>query len=176
VLPWSAKDTGRSVVSLSFADEKDKNFSIVSLNLNTNASQSLEVVLDEDSDVTFLVHGKNPVHLSGFYHNDNPGGIYFEFLLYCMVTHEFYPPSDLYDDDEDIDSDEVGDDELEGLDSDDSVDEDIDAETMDKVRAMVDQKNKRKALQNGEEANKKPKTNAPQQPQQNKSTPNKPQQ
>eukprot|EP00026_Physarum_polycephalum_P012433 Phypoly_transcript_12741.p1 GENE.Phypoly_transcript_12741~~Phypoly_transcript_12741.p1 ORF type:complete len:353 (+),score=95.75 Phypoly_transcript_12741:79-1059(+) len=160
VLPFSAKDTGRSVVTLTFADEKDKTFSIVSLDL-AHASQTLKVVLDEESDVTFSVHGKNPVHLSGYYTNENPEDIY-------------------GDGDSEIDSDEVGDDELEGLDSDDSVDEDIDEATMAKVVAMQNQQ-KRKALSNGEESNKKPKTNTPQQqqqnkPNQNKATPNKPQQ
>jgi hypothetical protein len=77
VLPVSAKDTGRSIVCISFADAADKTFSLVSLNLNSNASQSLDVNLDEGSEVTFSVHGKNPVHLSGYYiPSEGPEGNY----------------------------------------------------------------------------------------------------
>jgi len=166
VLPASAKDNGRGVVSVSFADEKDKNFSIVSLKLDTHDSQSLDVVLDEGSEVTFTVSGKNSVHLSGYYVAENTD-------------------DGLYDDD-DIDSDEVGDDdELEGGSDSDDVDEGVDAATMAKVQSLIEDK-KRKAQQNGAESNKKAKAE-PQQPKKeskptpskatpSKATPSKPQQ
>jgi FK506-binding nuclear protein len=150
VLPASAKDTGRSVVSITFVDEPSKTLSIVSLKLDSNDSQSLEVVLDEDSEVKFTVSGKNPVHLSGYYVPNQEG------------------PEGFYDDEDDeIDSDEVGDE----IDDDESEEE----EASPQILAALEKK--RKAAQNGAEANKKVKSeNAPQQPKKEASTPNKPQQ
>jgi len=160
VLPASAKDTGRSVVSITFADEKEKTISIVSLKLDSNDCQAIDVELDEESEITFTVSGKNPVHLSGYYSpGDEPEGFY-------------------DDDDEEIDSDEVSGDEMGAEDSDeDDVDDDVDPETMKKVQSYLAD-NKRKAqLQNGGAPGaKKPKTDAPQQQQQQKATPSKPQQ
>lgn len=54
-------------MSITFVDEPSKTFSIVSLKLDSNDSQSLEIVLDEGSEVKFSVSGKNSVHLSGYY-------------------------------------------------------------------------------------------------------------
>jgi len=159
VLPIAAKDQGRSVVTLAFEEDKEKAFSIVSLSLTQNASQPLDVVLDEDTDVTFTVHGKNPVHLSGYYVNENQEGMY---------------------DDDEVDSDEFG--EEMGIDSEDEsegddVDEEVDPVTMGKFKQFLDG-NKRKAeqLQNGGEAKKAKAETAqqPKKPQQN--TPSKPEQ
>ena len=176
VLPASAKDTGRSVVSLTFADE-NKTFSIVSLKLDHNESQSIDVIIDEGSQVKFSVSGKNSVHLSGYYVPDeNPEG---NPLLLSLKIIKINTLLGIYDDDDEIDSDEVGDDDEMGMeDSDDDVDADIDSATRAKVEALMAKKRKA-APQNGAEANKKPKADAPQQQQpkkENKPTPTKPQQ
>jgi len=154
VLPATAKDTGRSVVTLSFSEEPEKTFSVVSLKLDSHESQTLDLLLDEESVVKFNVSGKNPVHLSGYYVPGSDDG------------------EDFYDDE--VDSDEVGDEDgLGGLDEEDDVsdDDEMDQATLKRVQAaLAQQQNKRKAPENGAEPAKKPKQEQQhqQQPQKNK--------
>jgi len=160
VLPASAKDVGRSVVSLSTSAEPDKSFAIVSLRLDSHESQTLEVFIDRGTSIKLSLGGpsKNHVHLSG---------------------HFIVPDSGEFDSD---DEDEAmyggramaaGDDNSDGEELDEfSSDEDVSTESIKKLAAQVEAGKKRKALENGggEDA-KKPKVAGNQQKQQ---TPNKP--
>jgi len=122
------------VISISFEDEPEKSFAICSLNLNSRDSQSLSVVLDEQSSVKFTLTGKNSVHLSGYYQPDNGGG----------------EEGGFYGGDDEVESD---------FDEEEDVDE-VDNETLQKANAAIAAQldKKRKAAQNGgAEQNKKPK-------------------
>lgn len=69
VLPETAKDKLRTVVSVKGGDLETP-FAIASLTLGTIESQPMQVYLDQDVEVTFINHGKNPVHLIGRYHEE----------------------------------------------------------------------------------------------------------
>jgi len=67
VLPASAKDTGRTVVNVSFPDSEEKSyFAIASVRLDHSDTQSLDLLFDADRPVSFTSIGKNPVHLIGY--------------------------------------------------------------------------------------------------------------
>jgi len=146
VLPHTAKDNGRTVVSLTFKEEEEgeaeKAFAIASLSLERNDSQGLNIVIDENSTVSFTVHGKNPVHLSGYYVPDESG------------EEGFYG-------DEEIDSDEL--------------DSENDEEEEEKLNASIQAQlaaKRKQTVQNGSDAKKakvdveQPKKQQPQQKEQ----------
>jgi FK506-binding nuclear protein len=150
VLPATAKDAGRSVVSIQFSDEdeesetKEKAIAIASLRLDNQDSQALEVIVDEGATITLTVSGKNPVHLSGYYVPDENGD-----------------DEGLYDDE--VDSDEFGSEE-EGEEEEESEDEEA---VQQAIKSQLAAKRKQVA-QNGGDA-KKAKVEAgaaPQQPKQ----------
>jgi len=153
VLPASAKDNGRSVVSVKFNEEEEKEsekaFSLVSLSLDKHDSQSIHVIIDEGSSVSFSVSGKNPVHLSGYYAPDQG------------------PEDGFYGDEEG--SDEEIDSELE--DSDDDEDDQETARAQAAIHAQLAAKRKQ-VVQNGGDA-KKAKVESAEQPkkQQQQQTP-----
>jgi len=157
VLPASAKDTGRSVVSLSTSAEPEKSFAIVSLRLDSHESQTLEVFIDRGTAIKLSLGGnsKNHVHLSG---------------------HFVIPGPDEFDSD---DAEAMfgghamgAGDDSEGEEFDESSDEDMSPETVKKMAAELSGGKKRKAIENGgSEDAKKPKVAGNQQKQQ---TPNKP--
>jgi len=156
VIPASGSDkSSRSVVSIKFEEDEDdkskeKAIAIASLRLDTHDSQSLDVVVDEGSTVTFTVTGKNPVHLSGYYVPDNSDD----------------DNEGLYGDDgsdEEIDSDEIG--------SEDDMDELDDSADEEKINAALAQLKRKQGAQNGGSDAKKAKVEkaeAPQQPKQEK--------
>jgi len=157
VLPASAKDTTRSVVTIKFAEDdgkESKSFAIASLKLESHDSQALDIIVDEGQTVTFTVTGKNAVHLSGAFVPDSGASS---------------DDEGLYDDE--IDSDELGSDEDMG--SEDDVD-DVDEETLAKAQAALAAQKRKQPAQNGGDA-KKAKVEAPQQPKQEKK-PQQPQQ
>jgi len=69
VLPETAKDKTRTVVSVKGGDLQTP-FAIASLTLGGTECQPLQVYLDQEVEVTFINHGKNPVHLIGRYHEE----------------------------------------------------------------------------------------------------------
>lgn len=163
VLPASAKSTDRSVVSVSFDEEEDKKtFSLVSLKLGHNESQLLNTRIDEESKVTFTVSGHNSVHLSGYY---------------VPSAEDEMGPGMFDDDDEDIDSDEAGD-EFEMEDEDSELSDDSKGAAAKVTAALKAQQEKRKGApgQPNGEATKKAKTDAPAAQQQKQGGQAKPQQ
>jgi len=149
VLPAAAKEQGRGVVSIKFKEEddksKEKSFAIASLRLDAQDSQALDVVIDEGSTVIFTLSGKNNVHLSGYYVPDSA------------------PEDNFYgDDDDEIDSDELG------SEGEDDEDDDLNEEEIEKANAAIAAQlaaKRKQAAQNGGEA-KKAKVEAPQKQQQ----------
>jgi len=143
VLPASAKDKERTVVSVKIDEEgaDNKSFAVASLKLDSAESQQIDLVFDSDEKISFTVSGKNPVHLSGYLIPPSQEGSEFDY------------PSD---DDEEIDEDELisEDEDGEGDEDDESADED-------ELRAkLLEAAGKRKAggaQENGAPAQKKAK-------------------
>ena len=69
VLPASASDKGRSVITVKVDEEgaDNRSFAIAALKLEVTDSQSLDLVFDAGETITFTVSGKNSVHLSGYH-------------------------------------------------------------------------------------------------------------
>jgi len=69
VLAANSKDKERTVVSAKVEaeeGEKAQSFAIASLRLESHESQTLDLLFDATTPVTFSVTGKNPVHLTGY--------------------------------------------------------------------------------------------------------------
>lgn len=155
VLPASATDKSRTVVQCKV---EDKTFALGSLKLDLHENVHLDVIMEEDKEVTFTVSGKNPVQILGYYMDNG-------------LPDEF---------DEDIDSDEEMDGELESGDSEEGEEgeegeEDEEGEEgegepdEDAIEAEIlkqfEDKKRKAGIVNGN-ANKKPKVEQPPQQQQ----------
>lgn len=141
VLPASAQDKGRSVITVKVDEEgaDQRAFAIASLKLESSDSQSLDLVFDSQESITFTVSGKNPVHLSGYH----------------------IPPSGSEGDEFDYDSDELGsEDEDEEISGDEGSEGDEDEIDEEELKAQIDAataKRKQQQSQNGAPAPKKAK-------------------
>jgi len=137
VLPASAKDKERTIVTVKFTEEDGEDstsFAIASLKLDGADSQHLDLLFDSDRPVTFTATGKNSVHLTGYLVPDNGGY-----------------DSDLGDlDDDDISGEE-------GEEVDDEEDEEDAELAEEQIRAQLKRKVQDAAKQNGAPAPKKAK-------------------
>eukprot|EP01111_Echinosteliopsis_oligospora_P001197 TRINITY_DN116_c0_g1_i2.p1 TRINITY_DN116_c0_g1~~TRINITY_DN116_c0_g1_i2.p1 ORF type:complete len:316 (-),score=124.52 TRINITY_DN116_c0_g1_i2:64-1011(-) len=106
VLPEAAKDKTRSVVSVK---TNDNTFAIASLTLGSHDSQNLDILFDQGLELTLTNSGKNPVHLSGRYHeeDDDMEGMYGDEYGSEGEEGEGFSGSEEDDDDDDIDEEEL---------------------------------------------------------------------